>query len=81
MRGRAARRSPRPDRLADLAQGSDEKRLWEHAMYFERFSDTMDYPSYRARGWPIGSGSVESACGRIGERVRHARMRWTRTGA
>ena len=81
LRGHASRRSPRPDRLADLAQGSDEKRLWEHAMYVEKFSDTMDYPSYRAKGWPIGSGSVESACGRIGERVKHARMRWTRKGA
>lgn len=81
LRGHARRRSRRPERLADLAQGSDGRRLWEHAMYFEKFGDTMDYPSYRARGWPIGSGSVESACGRIGERVKHARMRWTRPGA
>ena len=50
-------------------------------MYFEKFGDTMNYPEYRAKGWPIGSGSVESACGRIGERVKHARMRWTRPGA
>ena len=81
LRGHASRRSPRPGRLGDLAQGSDERRLWEHAMYFEKFGDTMNYPEYRARGWPTGSGSVESACGRIGERVKHARMRWTRTGA
>jgi hypothetical protein len=50
-------------------------------MYFEKFGDTMNYPEYRAKGWPIGSGSVESACGRIGERVKHARMRRTRPGA
>ena len=81
LRGHASRHSPRPDRLADLAQGSDERRLWEHAMYFEKFGATMNYPEYRAKGWPIGSGSVESACGRIGERVKHARMRWTRPGA
>lgn len=81
LRGHARRRSRRPDRVADLPQGSDEKRLWEHAIYFEKFGDTMNYPEYRRRGWPIGSGSVESACGRIGERVKHARMRWTRSGA
>jgi hypothetical protein len=81
LRGHASRHSPRPDRLADLPQGADGRRLWEHAMYFEKFGDTMDYPEYRRRGWPTGSGSVESACGRIGERVKHARMRWTRSGA
>ena len=31
-------------------------------MYFEKHHETMDYPTYRAKGWPIGSGSVESAC-------------------
>jgi hypothetical protein len=39
----------------------------------------MDYPRYRRKGWPVGSGTVGSACGQIGERVKqHARMRWTR---
>ena len=50
-------------------------------MYFEKHADTMDYPEYRAKGWPIGSGSVESACGQFGDRVKHARMRWTRKAA
>ncbi len=47
-------------------------------MYVEKHSGTMNYPEYRAKGWPIGSGSVEAACGQIGERVKHTRMRWTR---
>ena len=50
-------------------------------MYFEKHHETMDYPTYRAKGWPIGSGSVESACGQFGDRVKHARMRWTRRRA
>ncbi len=50
-------------------------------MYFEKHADTMDYPEYRAKGWPTGSGSVESACGQFGGRVKHARMRRTRKAA
>ena len=42
---------------------------------------TMDYPGYRKKGWPMASSSVESACGQMGERVKHARMRWTRRRA
>ena len=30
--------------------------------YFENQSHRMDYPSYVAKGWAIGSGPVESAC-------------------
>ena len=50
-------------------------------MYFEKHHDTMDYPEYRKKGWPIGSGSVESACGQFGDRVKHARMRPHAEGA
>jgi hypothetical protein len=77
----ASRRAPRPDALSELDSDPDAKKLWEHAMYFEKHHETMDYPEYRRKGWPIGSGSVESACGQFGDRVKHARMRWTRKGA
>ena len=77
----ASRRAPRPETLTELDADPDAKKLWEHAMYFEKHHETMDYPTYRAKGWPIGSGSVESACGQFGERVKHARMRWTRKAA
>ena len=30
--------------------------------YVRRNAYRMDYPSYRARGWQIGSGSMESGC-------------------
>ncbi len=42
----------------------------------------MDYPYYRAQGWQIGSGPVESACKRVvGQRLKGAGMRWGEEGA
>jgi hypothetical protein len=73
--------APRPKTLTELDSQPDAKELWTHVMYLEKYEDTMDYPEYRRKGWPIGSGSVESACGQFGDRVKHARMRWTRKGA
>ena len=77
----AGRFAPRPAKLAELASGPEAKALWGHVFYFEKWKGTMDYPEYRSKGWPIASSSVESACGQMGERVKHARMRWTRRRA
>jgi hypothetical protein len=42
----------------------------------------MDYAAYRQAGYPIGSGSVESACKVVvQERMKQAGMRWSRDGA
>ena len=42
----------------------------------------MDYPSYLAKGWAIGSGPVESACKTvIGKRMKGGGMRWGEDGA
>jgi hypothetical protein len=42
----------------------------------------MDYPRYRADGWLIGSGHVESACkGVVGQRLKGNGMRWSEAGA
>ncbi len=44
--------------------------------------DQMHYPSYRARGWPIGSGQIEGANKSvIGHRMKRAGQHWSRTGA
>lgn len=41
----------------------------------------MDYPTYRARGWMIGSGPVEAACKLvIGQRLKGTGMRWRPPG-
>ena len=34
------------------------------------------YPTYRQRGWDIGSGPTEAGCKIIGQRVKGAGMRW-----
>lgn len=42
----------------------------------------MDYPTYEANGWYIGSGAVESACKTVvGQRLKGAGMRWSEAGA
>ena len=50
--------------------------------YFGNQVDRMDYPSYEAAGWYIGSGAVESACKTVvGQRMKGSGMRWREAGA
>lgn len=50
--------------------------------YFRNQVDRMDYPSYEANGWYIGSGAVESACKTVvGQRLKGSGMRWGESGA
>jgi hypothetical protein len=50
--------------------------------YFANHVDRMDYPSYQAKGWAIGSGPIESACKTvIGKRMKNGGMRWGEDGA
>jgi hypothetical protein len=42
----------------------------------------MRYDAYLARGWPIGTGVVEGACGHVvKDRMEQAGMRWSQDGA
>lgn len=50
--------------------------------YLRARLDKMDYPDYRARGWPIGSGQIEGMNKHvIGSRMKGSGMRWSRPGA
>ena len=50
--------------------------------YYQRNAPHMRYDQYLARGWPIGTGVVESACGHlVKDRMQQAGMRWTKAGA
>lgn len=50
--------------------------------YFETNRERMRYAQFRAQGYPIGSGTVESACKRvIGARLKQAGMCWSKAGA
>ena len=50
--------------------------------YFRNQVHRMDYPTYEAAGWYIGSGAVESACKTVvGSRLKGSGMRWSEAGA
>jgi hypothetical protein len=51
--------------------------------YLDNNRERIDYPSYRARGLPVGSGQVEAQCkSLVGARCKLAGMRnWTYAGA
>jgi hypothetical protein len=54
----------------------------EVVRYFANQVHRMDYPTYRATGWQVGSGPVERACKTvIGERMKGGGMRWGAGGA
>ncbi len=56
--------------------------LHEVTTYFANQAHRMDYPTYRAKGWYVGSGVVESACKRVvGQRLKGGGMRWGGDGA
>jgi hypothetical protein len=49
--------------------------------YFRNQVHRMDYPTYEANGWYIGSGAVESACKTVvGQRLKGTGMRWSEAG-
>lgn len=53
----------------------------ENLHYFTTNGNRMLYATYRELDYPIGSGSVESACKQYGEgRLKQAGMRWKRPG-
>lgn len=50
--------------------------------YFAYHRHRLDYPSYQAQGFPIGSGIIESACKSVlKQRESGSGMRWTESGA
>jgi hypothetical protein len=51
----------------------------ENLMYLEKRVAQMQYPTFQADGWPIGSGMVESANKLVVEaRLKGAGMHWSR---
>jgi hypothetical protein len=46
-----------------------------------RQAHRMDYPSYRAKGWDIGSGPTEAGCKVLGGRLKGSGMRWAEAGS
>jgi len=48
--------------------------------YFETHAGRMNYQQIARRGWPIGSGAVESACRQKQVRFKRCGQFWTRAG-
>lgn len=71
-------------RRVDVSSRSEAVREAHRVLlvYFTNQVHRMDYPSYRAKGWLIGSGPVEAACKQVvGQRMKGCGMRWGEAGA
>lgn len=71
--------------LAPLAalkgpRGEKGQTVREQQNYFSRQSQRMNYQEIARRGWPIGSGAVESACSGHQNRFKRRGQFWTREG-
>jgi hypothetical protein len=65
--------------LAWLAARYPHASIQEQLSYLQKREAHMQYPTYQQAGWPIGSGSVESANKVVVEaRLKGAGMRWGR---
>jgi hypothetical protein len=65
--------------VTPLFTGEASAQLVEHLSYLEKREAQMQYPRYRAAGWPIGSGAVESG-NKLGvqARLKGPGMHWAR---
>src|SRR3989304_4569192 len=48
--------------------------------YFQTHRHHMDYPTFRRKGWPIGSGVTESAVKQFNKRVKGTEQFWSMPG-
>lgn len=65
----------------DDPEGHPRKVLASNVGYFEKHRDQVDYPAYRAKGWPIGSGITESGVKLFNKRVKGTEQFWSTDGA
>ncbi|MCK5806630.1 MAG: hypothetical protein KAI66_27625, partial [Lentisphaeria bacterium] len=63
-----------------VAAHPEQPELADALAYLEKRTAMMNYPEYQRRGWPIGSGSVESANKVVVEaRLKGPGMHWARS--
>lgn len=65
---------------ADDGEHHPRRVLREEIGYFERNRDHMNYPDYRAKGWPIGSGNTEAGVKQFNKRVKGTEQFWNPPG-
>ena len=54
--------------------------LAQNVGYFQRHAEHMNYPAYRKRGWPIGSGMTEAGVKQFNKRVKGTEQFWNDEG-
>ncbi len=66
----------------EAGDGPDHPRrvLANNVGYFTKHRHHMDYPTYRQKGWPIGSGVTESAVKLFNKRVKGTEQFWSIPG-
>lgn len=66
---------------SDLTSSQDNA-LGKAITYFGNHRHMMDYATYLAKGYPIGTGLIEGACGYlVKNRMEGSGMRWSHVGA
>src|SRR5262249_61246854 len=61
-------------------RGKIGKTIREQKNYFANQAPRMNYQEIANRGWPIGSGSAESACGGKQDRFKRRGQFWIHSG-
>ena len=73
--------SPQPgDGPAGTREAGARRVLANNVSYFETHRHHMDYPTFRRKGWPIGSGVTESAVKQFNKRVKGTEQFWNVPG-
>lgn len=70
--------------LSELSSSNDDvvDEIQSNITYFTNNKERMRYNQYKAKGYQIGSGTVESACKHIvSQRLKQAGMTWSIQGA
>lgn len=69
-------------RIAQIPKRLDEagKTIKREQNYFKTHAGRMNYQEIASRGWPIGSGAVESACRQKQCRFKRCGQFWTKQG-
>ena len=63
-----------------VPRGPSAETVREQKNYFANQAERMNYQAIAQRGWPIGSGAVESACSGQQNRFKRRGQFWTRAG-
>ena len=63
-----------------VAEGKAGEVITKQKTYFANQAGRMNYKEIAKRGWPIGSGAVESACSGKQSRFKRRGQFWTQAG-